>query len=104
MDRGSLRDVAKEMMDQFMRALRAEHPDLSPLESADVRLVSGLPGGRITKVASETGARMVVVGSRGRTGLEKILLGSVAQRVAQTSPVPVVIVKSPGDARQVPVP
>jgi len=51
-------------------------------------------------VASDAGARLVVVGSRGRTGLQSILLGSVAQRVAQICAAPVVIVKSPGQAVQ----
>lgn len=90
-----LTDVAKEMMDDFLASARAEHPELAALLSADVRLVSGLPGGRICEVASAAGARLVVVGSRGRTGLQSILLGSVAQRVAQICAVPVVIVKSP---------
>lgn len=89
-----LAEVAKEMMDDFLAAVRAEHPELAALLSADIRLVSGLPGGRISEVASDIGARLVVVGSRGRTGLESILLGSVAQRVAQICAVPVVIVKS----------
>lgn len=95
-----LADVAKEMMDDFLASVRTENPDLPPLLSADVRFVSGLPGGRICEVASDAGARLVVVGSRGRTGLESILLGSVAQRVAQICAPPVVIVKSPEHALQ----
>jgi len=88
-------DVAEEMMEEFLAQVKAEHPDQSALSSARVRLVSGLPAGRIVEVAKETGAHLVVVGSRGRTGLQTILLGSVAERVAQISPVPVVIVKAP---------
>ena len=53
----------------------------------------GLPPGRIVEVARELGADLVVVGSRGRTGLPHILLGSVAERVVQTAPVPVTVVK-----------
>lgn len=90
-------DVAEEMMEEFLRDLREEHADLQALENAHTRLVSGLPAGRIAEVAAETGAGIVVVGSRGRTGLKSILLGSVAERVAQISPVPVVIVKDPAD-------
>jgi len=98
-----LADVARDMMDDFLATAKAEHPDLPALASAAVRLVSGLPGGRIAEVASETGARLVVIGSRGRTGLQSILLGSVAQRVAQICSAPVVIVKaSPNESRQEP--
>ncbi len=90
-----LSQVAQDMMDDFLANAKAEHRDLPALASAAVRLVPGLPGGRIAEVAAETGADLVVVGSRGRTGLRSILLGSVAQRVAQICAAPVVIVKSP---------
>lgn len=90
--------VAEEMMQEFLVRVRAENPDLSALQSAQVRLVSGLPAGRIAELADEIGARLVVVGSRGRTGLQTILLGSVAERVAQICHVPVVIVKTPASS------
>jgi len=89
--------VAKEMMDEFLAEVRAADPDRAKLASAESRLISGLPAGRIVEMAAEIGATLVVVGSRGRTGLPHILLGSVAERVAQTSPVPVVVVKAPDE-------
>jgi nucleotide-binding universal stress UspA family protein len=58
------------------------------------RLVAGLPPGRIVEVAAEIGAELVVLGSRGRTGLAHVLLGSVAERVVQTAPMPVTVVKA----------
>ena len=88
-------EVAEEMMVEFFASAKAEHPSCAKLAAADTRLVSGLPPGRIVEVAGALGASLVVVGSRGRTGLPHILLGSVAERVAQTSPVPVVVVKAP---------
>lgn len=88
-------EVAEEMMAEFLAAEREANPDCKPLHDAETRLVPGLPPGRIVEVAAAIGASLVVVGSRGRTGLPHILLGSVAERVAQTSPVPVVVVKTP---------
>jgi nucleotide-binding universal stress UspA family protein len=88
-------DVAEDMMADFLARAKADHPDLPALAAASVRLVSGLPAGRIVEVADETKAHLVVIGSRGRTGLQSILLGSVAERVAQICSVPVVIVKTP---------
>lgn len=88
-------DVAADMLEEFLQGMRAENPDLPALMAASTRLVAGLPAGRIVEIAAETGAGIIVVGSRGRTGLQSILLGSVAERVAQISPVPVVIVKAP---------
>lgn len=88
-------DVAEDMMEEFLQKVKEKNPDLPALAAANARLVSGLPAGRIAEIAKETGASLVVVGSRGRTGMQSILLGSVAERVAQISPVPVVIVKNP---------
>jgi len=93
-------DVAEDMMTEFVAAAKADNPERLALASAQTRLVSGLPAGRIVEVAGEVGARLVVVGGRGRTGLQSILLGSVAERTVQICPVPVVVVKTaaPGQA------
>jgi nucleotide-binding universal stress UspA family protein len=88
-----LADVAEQMLGEFLDRLRQEHPDQGRLKTLETRLVPGLPAGRIVEVASEAGAVLVVVGSRGRTGLPHILLGSVAERVVQIAPMPVVVVK-----------
>lgn len=88
-------EMAGEMMSEFLTTMKQACPNLSPLQTATARLVSGLPAGRIVEVAEQVGAPLIVVGSRGRTGLPHILLGSVAERVAQTATAPVVIVKHP---------
>lgn len=88
-------DVAEDMLESFLTTAKTDYPNLPALTSAQVRLVSGLPARRITEVAEEANARLVVVGSRGRSGLDAILLGSVAERVVQISRCPVVIVKAP---------
>jgi nucleotide-binding universal stress UspA family protein len=91
-------EVAEEMLAEFLEAMRKVHPDLGPLQTASTKLVSGLPAGRIVEVAEQVGAPLIVVGSRGRTGLPHILLGSVAERVVQTAAVPVVVVKAPPES------
>lgn len=95
-DEGWLRplaDVGREMLDGFLDRLRQQHPDEGHLKTLENRLVTGLPAGRIVEVANDIDAALIVVGSRGRTGLPHILLGSVAERVVQTAPMPVVVVK-----------
>jgi nucleotide-binding universal stress UspA family protein len=47
----------------------------------------------IVDTATAIGADLIVMGSNGRTGLEKLLLGSVTQRVLQDAKVPVLVVK-----------
>jgi nucleotide-binding universal stress UspA family protein len=47
----------------------------------------------IERTAEEIGADLVVMGSRGLTGLKHVLLGSVAERTLRTAPCPVLTVK-----------
>jgi nucleotide-binding universal stress UspA family protein len=49
----------------------------------------------IVKAASEERADLVVVGSRGLTGIRRLLLGSISNEVAVKAPCPVLIVKQP---------
>jgi nucleotide-binding universal stress UspA family protein len=56
------------------------------------RLVNGAPAKAILDEAA--GADLVVVGSRGRGGFRSLLFGSVAHRVAEHAPCPVVIVRA----------
>ncbi len=48
----------------------------------------------ITNLAKDQGARMIVVGSYGRTGLRRLLMGSVTEKVIGHAPCPVLVVKS----------
>ena len=51
----------------------------------------------VLAIAEEAGklpADLIVMGTRGRTGLKHILLGSVAERVVRTAPCPVLTVKA----------
>jgi nucleotide-binding universal stress UspA family protein len=48
----------------------------------------------ITKLAKEQKADMIVIGSHGRTGLRRLLMGSVAEKVIGHAPCPVLVVKS----------
>lgn len=96
----SMEDAAKEMLADFIGAFWERYPELSSADRMETMLVTGLPPGRIVEVADRIGADLVVVGSRGRTGMQHVLLGSVAQRVAQIASVPVTVVKADnkGDA------
>src|SRR5579884_4294741 len=70
------------------------------LTRVDVRQPIGMPSEQITKAAQEIGAELVVVGTRGRTDLETILLGSTAERVIKAAPCPVLAVPAIADRTQ----
>jgi nucleotide-binding universal stress UspA family protein len=59
----------------------------------DKRIEVGEVAGTICHVAEELGADVVVVGSHGRTGLERLFLGSVSEHVVRHAPCPVLVVR-----------
>jgi nucleotide-binding universal stress UspA family protein len=90
----SMEEAAEEMMAEFLARMRKDHPDQMPIKKAIPLLVVGTPVTRILEVAKKKQARMIILGSHGRTGLSHLLVGSKAERVVQLSPIPVTIVKS----------
>jgi nucleotide-binding universal stress UspA family protein len=53
----------------------------------------------IVRVADELGCDLIVMGTHGRTGLRRLLLGSVAEQVLRRAPCPVLAVKVPAPAQ-----
>ena len=56
-------------------------------------LLEGVPHERIAQAARSKKADMVVMGTHGRTGFAKLVLGSVASRVLTVAPCPVLTVR-----------
>jgi nucleotide-binding universal stress UspA family protein len=88
-----MEDVAAGMLKEFVQKIRDRHPDQASLQQASTQLVIGLPVNRILETAENIHARMIVMGSQGRTGLAHMMLGSKAEQVVRLSPIPVTIVK-----------
>jgi nucleotide-binding universal stress UspA family protein len=59
-----------------------------------VLLLSGDPADQIIRAARAHHADLIVVGTHGRRGFSKMVLGSVAEHVLRTAPCPVVTVRS----------
>jgi len=89
-----MQDVAEAMMGEFLSLLRKDHPELQPLDSAELQFIPGLPPSRIVEVAGLLKASLIAIGSRGITNLPHRLLGAVAERVLELSFIPVIVVKS----------
>src|SRR5439155_507589 len=58
-------------------------------------LLEGDPGEIIPKYVAEAGIDMVVMGTHGRTGQERLLMGSVAEQTLRSAPCSVLVVKLP---------
>jgi nucleotide-binding universal stress UspA family protein len=88
-----MEDVAEDMLETFMIEMVKKYPENPSLKNAGTLLVVGLPVSRILEIAKRCQARMIIMGSQGRTGLSHVLLGSKAEQVMRLSPIPVTIVK-----------
>ncbi len=88
-----MEDVASDIAQEYMQVIQKKYPDLGALHSAETLLVVGIPVTRILEASDKVDARMIVMGSQGRTGLSHVLLGSKAEQVVRLAKVPVMIVK-----------
>ncbi|WP_336000700.1 universal stress protein [Halorientalis halophila] len=88
-------------VDDRKRASRAETDDsLEGIEFEEVpktAIRAGVPSEEILAFADESGSDVIVMGTHGRTGLRRYLLGSVAEKVVRLSDVPVLTVHPTDD-------
>jgi nucleotide-binding universal stress UspA family protein len=80
-----------------LRRLLPEHPPEAVTSRVEA-VFEGDAAAGIVETAARFGADCIVVASHGRSGVRKLLLGSVAQAVLQRSDRPVLIVRPPTDA------
>ena len=88
-----IEDMAKEMLEDFMSSVSENNPDIDLETDFKTMLVTGLPITRILQVIDKIDPAMVVLGSKGNTGLKHLMIGSVAEQIVRLSPVDVTIVK-----------
>jgi len=85
------RDSAKKQLE----ALVAEAAGSGPKPTMHFTEAPAAPA--IARVAKDIGADLIVMGTRGVTGLKHLMLGSVAERTLRLAPCSVLTVKSPDD-------
>ncbi len=61
--------------------------------------LEGDPAGQIVRYADDIGADVIVLGTHGRTGVDRLVLGSVAEKVMRDSTCSVLVVKLPRGVR-----
>jgi nucleotide-binding universal stress UspA family protein len=91
--------VARREPDDYYEQLWREY--LLPIQPTEPgvrierRLDDGVPAEMIVNAAQETGCDLIVMGTHGRTGLRRLLVGSVAEHVLRQAPCPVLTVRAP---------
>jgi nucleotide-binding universal stress UspA family protein len=91
-----IRDKAAADMEAFVARVEVQGVVVT------TRIESGEPVSRLIDLIREEAPDLVVVGTHGRTGAKRWLLGSVAERIVQLSPSPVLTVPQRADTETVP--
>jgi universal stress protein A len=84
------KDRQEELQEQLRRIE-------SPYASVRIerRLLNGDAAREILRIAADTPCELIVMGTHGRTGLSRLLMGSVAEQVSRKAPCPVLTAKTP---------
>lgn len=62
------------------------------------RLVMGNPADEVVRIAKEENVDLIVMGTHGRTGFSRLLMGSVTEHVVRSAHCPVLTIKQPKHA------
>ncbi|MFB6250501.1 MAG: universal stress protein [Halobellus sp.] len=84
-------EVERERAGTAIEETVAHLPDDIAVERT---IVTGIPQNEILNLIEELGADVVVMGTHGRSGLDRYLVGSVTERTVRHSPVPVLTVST----------
>lgn len=80
---GELEGAARRALEELCQTVKAKH------ERTTAALETGEPWQRILAYVKAHDVDLVVLGTRGRAGLPRLVLGSVAEKLVRLSPVPV---------------
>ena len=89
------RDHAQKELDQLI----AEIPSRSSVKLSG-RLEVGHIGDTIVEIASTNQCDLIVMGTHGRQGLSRVLLGSIAEKVVYRAPCAVITYRVPGNGQE----
>ena len=87
-DLPDVRERAQEALDEWASNIDEPRPRMS------THVAEGPAGPTIVEFAEEWQADLIVIASLGRTGLERMMLGSVAEKVVREASCPVFVLKS----------
>jgi nucleotide-binding universal stress UspA family protein len=91
-----LESSARDEMESLVKRSKERHANTQG------EVLTGTPFLEIINYARECAADLIVMGTHGRTGLSHMLIGSVAEKVVRKAPCPVLTVKHPDHAFEMP--
>lgn len=84
-------EPASEDLKTMLRAVAPRDPEVS----CEHHLIVGDPAAGLVRFAESEGVDLIVMGTHGRTGLSRLIMGSVAEAVVRKAPCPVLTYKQP---------
>ena len=82
----NMEEAASEMMNEFVE----KH--FKDFKKVVAKIIPGLPAEEIVRLAEKEKAEMIVIGTRGHSGLKRLMIGSVTDRVIREASCPVLTV------------
>ncbi len=82
-------EISEGLQEQLAKTIEAHRLEGVTLEG---KLVAGAPVEAVLEVAKDAAAEYVVIGTHGRTGVARFVIGSVAERMVRYSHVPIIVV------------
>jgi nucleotide-binding universal stress UspA family protein len=86
---GQISIAAQARLDAILEAQKTSGVEMTAI------LRDGVAWEEINRVADEVKADLIIIGTHGRRGLARALLGSVAENVIRTSTMPVLVIHGP---------
>jgi len=93
-DESEMVRIQKEAAENTLKRIQAQYADELKITNFTEY---GLTADGILKCTAEFGADMIVIGTHGRTGIDRLLMGSIAENVVRHSKVPVLVVPLKGE-------
>ncbi len=88
---GEILESLRKEREEQIKALAREKS--APGLTIETRVLEGTPFSEIVKAARAEGADLLVMGTRGLTGIKHVLIGSTAEKVVRKAPCPVLVLK-----------
>jgi nucleotide-binding universal stress UspA family protein len=77
---------------EYFTSIYVPHPSISKFPNTTTAVVAGDASEEILNYIEDQHMDLVIMGTHGRKGMDKIIFGSVAERAVKLSPVPVMVV------------